>query len=362
MFRLNIPAISLFVAMIAVMTAVLPIVIIAYAAPQVVSGSEMPDAESSGLQQHEWEAITKPLNAIEYQDTYLSDEQIRIPVYLHESGTTTDMSLQEYLCCVMMAEVPYTFNDEALKAMAAAARTYALFKLKNAEAYRHEGGAVICTDYTHCMAYLSYQGAVERWSQTWVDLVYPKMKAAVQATDGMVVCYEGDLINALFHAMSCECTASAEDVWGSSVPYLVSTSSPETDAIDGFVSTLRFSVEEFRSRLSGVCRFRGSPALYIEGYRYNSSERVEEIIICGTAVSGTRLRELLGLRSARFYITYQDGNFIVSTKGYGHGVGLSQYGADVLADNGYDFEQILEHYYSGACVEELSQEVLAVNA
>ncbi len=361
MFRINIPAISLFVAMIAVIAAVLPIVIIAYAAPQIVPEENLPGSQTLPIKNNILDQITQPLSSIEYQNCNLSDEQIKLPVFLHSSGETVSMSLHNYLCCVMMAEVPYTFHEEALKAMAVAARTYALFKLKNADAYCHDGGAVICTDYSHCMAYLSYEGAVERWSEKWADIVYPKMDAAVSATDGMVVCYDGELINALFHAMSCSYTASAKEVWGSDIPYLVSTSSPETDEIDGFTSTVTFSADEFRARLSGICRFEGNPSGYVGQYWYDASGRVEKLMICGTEISGTRVRELLKLRSCRFYISYQDGNFVIKTKGYGHGVGLSQYGANVLAQDGCDFKQILEHYYNGTCVEALSPKIIAAD-
>ena len=353
MFRFNISQLAFFVAMIALLSAVLPIVIMAYAAPKapVEIGTRLPGGI---LEQQGSEAM----DAIDSGTVTLSDEDIVITVFLHESGDAVDMTMREYLCAVLMAEVPYSFDSEALCAMAVAARSYALYKIKNSEHYLHAHEAVICSDYAHCMAYLSLDGASERWGESWAEMVYPKMLSAVIETDKKVLCYDGEIINALFHAISSTYTASAESVWGYDVPYLQSVESPEPSDIDGFFGESVFSIDEFCRRLADDCKFFGGRDEYIGECVRDSSGRVQKILICGTEIAGVRIRELFGLRSANFEVSLDGDTVVFSTEGYGHGVGMSQYGASEMAKEGFGAGQILEQYYSGAKVQDLCAQML----
>ncbi len=256
-----------------------------------------------------------------------------------------DLSTEDYLCGVLAAEMPASFPEEALKAQAVAARSYLLSRGSSG---RHPDAA-ICTDPCCCQAWLSEEAMRERWGAEY-ETNAAKIRAAVEATAGEVLCYEGQPILAAFHSSSASATEDSAAIWNPR-PYLVSVSSPETEAdVPGYRSELRCWPTDFRDTLLSLrpeADFSGPIGRWIGEIRRDESGRVAEAELGGVFFGGAELRQLFSLRSTAFTLSLEDGLFIFSVTGFGHGVGMSQYGAKVLAEQGADYREILAHYYPG---------------
>jgi len=280
-------------------------------------------------------------------------------IYIYDTETKEIFheKLDDYLCGVVFAEMPSSFEVEALKAQAVAARSYSVYKaLYSSESERAQHfGADICTDSAHCKAYISYENACLKWGEEYISPFWDKVKAAVSFTSGQIIVYDSEPAIAVFHAISNNLTESAENIWGGDVPYLVSVPTAENEnaeAIKDFSTLNIYKPEEFKSKLvSNGFRedFGGNPESWVGEITLNSSGRVDNIKICGKIISGKRLREIFSLRSTDFYLEYKeiDGEFIFNVKGYGHGVGMSQHGANLMAQEGKNYEDILLWYYMG---------------
>lgn len=256
---------------------------------------------------------------------------------LETDGTVESMTLAEYLTGAVAAEMPAVFRPEALKAQAVAARSYVL------AAPRHDD-ADICADSGCCLAYLTEDELRDRWGRDY-DKYAAIIRAAVAATDGQVLTYHGAVIPAVFHASSAGATEDAAAVW-SETPYLVSVSSPETaESVPNLLSTASFSPDELCARL-GLSP-TGAPAAWLGSADYDGSGRVALLRIGGQALSGTFVRSALSLRSTAFEVRFDGSEFVFTVAGNGHGVGMSQYGAHLLAGEGYTYDEILAHYYPG---------------
>lgn len=250
---------------------------------------------------------------------------------LMQDGSVVWQALEEYVLCVVLQEMPASFETEALKAQAVAARTYALRGDNHKE-------ASVCTDYTCCQAYRK----PEDFTGNAEDLA--KIKSAVEETVGQVLLYNGALIDAVYFSCSGGYTEDAAAVWGTDIPYLQSVPSPGEENAEYYTDTVRFTANEFSNLFGGL---GGYPATWIGNISYTAGGGVATIWIGGAEYSGTRVRELLGLRSTVFRITAVGDTVTVTTKGYGHRVGMSQYGADAMAVKGATYAQILAHYYPG---------------
>lgn len=256
--------------------------------------------------------------------TFDSSTTIRV---LMPDGEVQAMTLAEYLPGSVAAEMPVSFGEEALKAQAVAARSYVL-------ATHSHDDADICTDSACCLAW-QIPDAESKASA----------EAAVRATDGQVITYDGSIVQAVFHASSCGATEDAAAVW-SAQPYLVSVSSPESaDNAPGLLSEAVFSPDELCEKLGLTPA--GEPDTWLVGTVADDAGRVALLRIGGQSLSGTFVRSALGLRSTDFDVCYDGTNFIFSVAGHGHGVGMSQYGAKLLAEQGLSYAEILAHYYPG---------------
>lgn len=274
----------------------------------------------------------------------LSDAQISLTVQTGEQTET--VLLSDYLPGVLAGEMPALFEDEALKAQAVAARTYILYRMNHRpEAHPDED---ICDDPSCCKAFLSLDAMKANWGSHF-DTYYAKMCAAVRETDGQYLRYHGEPIQAVFHSSSAGKTQASSDIWND-CPYLLSVDSPETAAdVPDYVTEVTMTAGEFKD----VClnfypeiEFSDDPASWLGAPVYNDSGRVACSTVCGTAISGTQMRTMFSLRSSAYTLAYTDeGNFRFTVTGYGHGVGMSQYGANVYAKNGYLYKDILAHYY-----------------
>ena len=258
------------------------------------------------------------------------------------------MDMDEYLTGVVLAEMPSFFEPEALKAQAVAARTYAR---KAAVTGGKHGDGSVCTDYTCCQAYLSPEEYLEKGG---IRDDIQKVRSAVLDTSGYVLTYNGELIEAVYFSCSGGKTEDAAAVWGTDYLYLRSTDSPGEEGAAFYSDTKVFTPEEFENALGIV--LSAEPAQWFGEVTRTAGDGVDTMEIGGLKFSGVELRTALGLRSTAFTITVQENMIQVETLGYGHRVGMSQYGADAMAAAGSDYQQILSHYYPGTVLEKCLQE------
>ena len=252
---------------------------------------------------------------------------------------------EEYLVGVVAAEMPADFEPEALKAQAVAARTYALY----CAATGKHPDADVCTASRCCQAWRSEAQLRESWGVDYEDKMR-RIRRAVESTAGEVLRFQGEAVFAAFHSSSAGFTEDCGAIW-SGLPYLVSVSSPESaDSVPHYVSFVSLSAQELRETLLGAdpeADFAEAPEEWVGAIRRDESGRVAEAVIGGVPFSGVRLRALFSLRSTAFDLDYADGVFRFTVTGFGHGVGMSQYGANVMAAEGADYREILAHYYPG---------------
>lgn len=252
---------------------------------------------------------------------------------------TVEMAVDDYLTGVVLAEMPSSFEPEALKAQAVVARTYAV--RAHMRGSKHANAAV-CTDSACCQGYIAPEDYIAGGgTQAGVE----KICSAVAATSGYVLTFDGELIEATYFSCSGGSTEDAVAVWGTDVPYLRATSSPGEEGAAHFTDTVTYSAEKFETLLS--LTLRGSPQTWLGPVTYTAGGGINTMTIGGTEFSGTELRKLLGLRSTAFTMTAGEDSVTVTTRGYGHRVGMSQYGADAMAATGSDYAAILAHYYQG---------------
>ncbi|MBD5118938.1 MAG: stage II sporulation protein D [Clostridiales bacterium] len=268
---------------------------------------------------------------------------------LQKDGTVEEMTMADYLWAVVAAEMPATFEPEALRAQAVCARTYSLWKM---QAGSHgSDGADICADSSCCQAYISPEDAAQRWGESAAETYTVKIAGAVADTDGQVLTYDGAPIQAVFFSSASGATEDAEAVWGKALPYLVSVDSPEGDEVPNYRSTVTLTADQVRKVVSEAglgAELSGEPSTWFQNLTRTASGRVAGIEVGGVSLSGGAARNLFALRSACFDVSEQDGVFTFSVTGYGHGVGMSQYGANAMAKAGSGWQDILAHYYTGA--------------
>lgn len=265
-----------------------------------------------------------------------------VKLLLTESGEVVELAFEDYIKGVLIGEVPATYEDEALKAQAVVARTYTMNKLLNSP-NAHEN-ADMCDDVNHCQAYKSKEYAFSSWDDSEENLKWNKICSAVEETRGEVITYNGYLINAFFHAHSGGKTESAEFIWGNEdIPYLKSVSGEESY---DYADSLTISKSDFKNLLKKKYTDYNED-LTIKVTDETVSGRVFHISIGNVTLLGTDIRTLLGLRSTNFEIIEDEDSFVFKTVGYGHGVGMSQEGANNMAINGNDYLNIIKHYYTG---------------
>ena len=286
---------------------------------------------------HRRNQVTVPMASEKAEDT-------RIEV-LYGDGTVRETDLESYLVGVVLGEMPAEFEVEALKAQAVVARTYTL------RAWDRKGKhpeAAVCTDSACCQAYRTVEDYLAAGGR---EESVEKIRRAVDSTAGMVLTYEGELIEATYFSCSGGMTEDALAVWGTEVPYLQSVLSPGEEQATYYTDTVTFTYEQVRELL-------GLPAetgkIQFENITYTAGGGVAEVSVDGRRFRGTEIRKFLGLRSTAFTVTEENDGFTFHTRGFGHRVGMSQYGADAMAVNGSDFEEILLHYYPGTVLENRS--------
>jgi len=265
---------------------------------------------------------------------------------LLKDGTVTQTNMADYLWSVVAAEMPAAFEPEALKAQACAARTYAV-RLQNAGG-KHDG-ADLCTDSACCQAYISPAEAELKWGVSAGEY-REKIAGAVGATDALGVLYGGEPIEALFFSSAPGRTSDAVAVWGSGVDYLKSVDSPEGEEVPNYRTTVTLTAQEVKDLMLAKypgANLTGAPAGWFSDIRRGESGAVASALVGGVTLTGNQLRGALGLRSPAFTVAFDGERFTFDVTGYGHGVGMSQYGANKMAREGESFRAILEWYYTG---------------
>lgn len=267
-----------------------------------------------------------------------SNSEVWIPVLLND-GKRVDMVLDDYLTGVVLAEMPSSFEPEAQKAQAVVARTYALRRLESGG--KHTDGAV-CTDPACCQGYLDPETFLQRGGE---KSSLEKVNRCVRETSGQVLLYNGRLIEATYFSCSGGSTEDAVAVWGTDIPYLRATESPGEENAAHYSDTVYFTADNFQAALGED--LPGRPTEWFGTVSYTSGNGVAAMEIGGKVYTGTQLRSTLGLRSTAFTVTPTADGVTITTRGFGHRVGMSQYGADAMAVNGSDYRQILQYYYTG---------------
>ncbi len=283
-------------------------------------------------------------------------EEFTVALYRTKSKTIEKVPLREYLCGVVSAEMQANYEGEALKAQAVAACSYTLYRYEYSKKYpdseNGHAGAYVCDDHTHCKSYQTPKEAKKRWGNDWYDKYYGNIESAVDQVYGQVITYNGEIINAVFHAISSGRTESAENVWGTPVPYLISVDSSADTTASGYETSVSFTAEEAKRRLEEIDISVGDDiSKWFEAPLLNSAGSVESVKVGGKAVKGTDFRKAFDLRSTAFSIRTENSKVIFTVHGYGHQVGMSQNGANELAKEGKTYAEILQHYYSGVKIQ-----------
>lgn len=290
---------------------------------QLHSSEEAAKTESAASQSAATPAVT-------------SDSKISVQI----DGKAVEMPLEDYVLGVTSAEISNEFPPESIKAQAIAARTYAVYKMQRGNPAAHPDCAV-CSDYTHCAAYRNIKDVS--------DENFSSIEKAVKETAGQIITYDESPIAAVFHAASGPKTESSASVWGGDdVPYLKSVVSPGGSSCESYEASVTVSADEFRKKAAEAfpaADVSGKPSSWFKASTRSDAGGIETVMLGGVSVTGSAVRSLFGLNSTNFTLTTTNDTITFHTVGYGHGVGLSQYGAKYMAEQGASYEEILSHYY-----------------
>ena len=279
---------------------------------------------------------------VKKEEDIVKEEVIDNNIYVNirrNNGNIEKYELEEYIIGVVGAEMPASFNKEALKAQSVVARTYALKSIKSNKQLTSDNSTQNFKDNNELK---------KMWGINY-NTYYNKIKNAVLETKGLYLSYNNDYVDAVYHSTSNGNTEDAVYVWGNSVPYLKSVSSEYDNTNKNYNSTMTLTYNEISNKLKNSIDSNTKFNIISR----TSGNRVKEIEINGTTYSGVEFRKLLNLRSADFSIENNGANVVISTNGYGHGVGMSQYGANGMANNGSSYRDILLHYYTGVSIKNI---------
>ena len=288
------------------------------------------------------------------ENEYVYNQYGTIKLLHTDTNTVEEVALDNYLCNVVSAEMPVDFEKEALKAQAIVARTYTIYKVNNK---KHEN-ADVCDDSTCCQAWISKEDRLARWDGD-KEAKWSKIEECVNETKGKIITYNNQPINAFFHSNSGGKTELPVDVWGggSNMPYLQVVETSGEDAYSQYNSEVELTNEELLEKLKAKYTdiqidFNNDDDIKI--LEYTSSGRVKTIKFGNHEISGTEARNIFGLRATNFDISKNEGKIKFTVKGYGHGVGMSQTGADSMAKSGSTAEDIIQHFYVGVEIKEVN--------
>lgn len=285
--------------------------------------------------------VSPPLPEEIIQTDAVPHEQVRVK--LCEKNEVVTLSLEDYLFGVVAAEMPALYETEALKAQTVAAYTYFLCARESGKDFD------ITDDYTVDQAFVLPKAAREKWGSA-ADEYENKIRSTVKSVIGKRVLYEGAPARTVYHAISFGVTENAKDVWGGDYPYLISVDSSFDKLSTSFISEKSFTAEELKSALSSLAEVKALDSNVITDITRTASGGVKTLKVSGKEVSGGDVRRALELKSANFEVSFSSGKYTFTVKGYGHAVGMSQNGANYMAQQGKTYEEILLHYYTGCTI------------
>ena len=273
-----------------------------------------------------------------------------ISVFMTTENETEVMDMRDYIIGAVAAEVPASYNDEAIKAQALAAVTFAEYKKRNGTESGIQG-ADISDDSSKHQGYMTKEEMKEKWGDAY-DVYYKKIADAVDDVIDKVIVYDDEPIMAAYHAISSGKTESAENMWGEDIEYLVSTDSDWDTQSTRYKSEVILSSEDIEKlmKFTDNADFSTEKEDWIKITEVSESGTVLEASVCGIELTGMEVRNLFSLRSPVFSVEYSDGEYVFTVSGYGHGVGMSQNGANCMAENGSTYEEIINHYYKGVTI------------
>ncbi len=287
------------------------------------------------------------------------ESDLKVTVLNHKTNEVMELYLEEYIANVVAAEVPATFEIEALKAQAVAARTYTMWKImafKDRE-NPHHPEADICTSHTHCQEWLSKEELRERHGRLWMYNFWGKIQEAVEETRGVLMTHSMQPIEPLYHSTSGGRTENSEDVFSTPKPYLKSVSSPYEERSPVLTDEKSVTVKDFIKKLkdqNGDIEIKEKNlASQINIQERSDGGSIKKVKIGNKDFKGTEIRQMFELRSSDFTVEAKGDHVIFKTRGYGHGVGMSQWGANGMAERGHTYDEILKHYYQGITLSKL---------
>lgn len=282
------------------------------------------------------------------------EKNVYVAVYRNKTKLVEKLPLEEYVRGVVAAEMPIDFELEALKAQAVAARTYIIKRIVDKDFSDVSDGAMV-TDTVKHQVFYSDDELRSLWGLKYYDRI-SKLNKAINATNGQVITYKGRPINALYFSTSNGYTENSEDYWGKEVPYLRSVASPWDEASPKFSETMSIPFKTINSKLKinpAVLTAGGTD--WLEVIEKTKGNRVKKVKVGDKVLTGREVREKLSLNSSSFTWKITKDQVIFQTLGYGHGVGMSQYGANGMAKEGKNFEEIIKHYYTDVELINISQ-------
>lgn len=298
-------------------------------------------------------------NSIQFSNIKVKEDKLK--VFLTKENKLKEMSLEEYLPGVVSSEMPANFDIEALKAQTVAARTYALAHLRSigGAGCSKNSEADLC-DTVHCQVFQSKESRISLWPEGKKEEYWNKVVSAVKATEGEVLTYNGELVmNPQYFSTSGGKTEDAQTVFGFSAPYLKSVESPGEEIATKYKESYEFSYSNLASTINKnypkAKVTAGDLHKQLEILEKSDAGTVTKLRMGSIVIAGTEFRTMLGLNSANFTINYNDNAVKIQCIGYGHGVGMSQWGANVMAQKGKDYRQILTHYYQGTRIEKIEK-------
>lgn len=330
-------------------------IIPAFLTKRTTPTSSKKETERQLQDNNQQEQTTENQTEISNKNTYNYSKYGTISLLHKKTGEVEQVKLDEYLCNVVSAEMPATFEQEALKAQAIVARTYTIYKILN----KKHDNADICDDSTCCQAWISKDDRLAKWEENQRESNWQKICSAVNETSGKIITYENKPIDAFFHSNSGGITEVPVNVWGGTgYPYLQSVETSGENTYTQYASEVTLSQEELINKLKEKYSdisidFTNSEDIKI--LEYTESTRVKTVKFGNHEISGVEARTLFGLKSTNFEISRDGNNIKFSVKGYGHGVGMSQTGADSMAKNGSSAEEIIKHFYTGVEITEVNK-------
>ena len=303
------------------------------------------------------EQIQENNNVSQEANTTQEKSNSKIIRLLHTTtGEVEEIDLDEYLYGVVSSEMPASYELEALKAQAVVARTYTIYQTIH-NSSKHEN-ADICDNYACCQAWISKEDRLAKWNEEEREKNWNKITEAVNSTSGKIITYNKEPINAFFHSNSGGITESSINIWGGiDYPYLKSVETSGEEGYTQYSSQVQFTKQELLDKIKekySDCEIDYSQEDSVKILEYTTSGRVKTIKFGNKEVAGTEARTILGLKSTNFTVSLDGDNVTFSVIGYGHGVGMSQTGADALAKSGSNYEDIIKHFYTNVEIVELN--------